>query len=157
MRKKLTTALLSLLFICTFCACNKTSDDALAQYKADVENFYAEALSSNERINNIDAESETAAEDLLHELDYVKTNFQNFADLEVPKEYPNVESLADSAAQLMSDAVEMYHSSYQDGTFNDFTAGMAYEKYCRAIETINCIGDILQGKTTSNSNATTEE
>lgn len=157
MSKKISTTLLSLLCILALCGCNGSSDDVLAQYKADVENFYAEALSSNERINNINAESETAAEDLLHELDYVKTNFQNFADLEVPEEYSGVESLADSAAQLMSDAVDMYHSSYQDGTFNDFTAGMAYEKYCRAIDTINCIGDILQGKTTQNDNTTTEE
>ncbi len=158
MRKKIAAILFSVLCVFSLCGCNK-SDDALAEYKANVENFYAEAEASNERINSIDAESETAAEELLDELDYVKTNFQNFADLEVPEEYESVESLADSAAQLMNDAVDMYHSSYEEGTFNEFTAGMAYEKYCRAIETINAIGDILQGKTPQSDNitVTTEE
>ena len=147
MKKKLSTALLLLLIICTFVGCTKSSDNDLAEYKANVENFYAEAIASHNRINAIDAESETAAQDLLNELDYVKTNFQNFADLEVPDEYKSVENLADSAATLMNDAVDMYHASYENGTFNEFTVGMAYEKYCRAINTINSIGDILQGNT----------
>lgn len=150
MKKKILALALTVLTCITFVGCGGNNE--LTKYRKSVESFYKEAVEINDSINEIDAESENAPEELLKELDKLNELFQDFADLEVPEEYIAVESLADEAAGFMNEAVTLYHSSYSDGTFNDFSAGMAYEKYCRAIIRINYIGDILQGKTLEGEN-----
>ena len=131
MKKRFCAFILCLAAICTLCACGDTNE--LDSYRKSVE--------------AIDAESEKAPQQLLIELDQLNALFQDFAALEVPKEYKAVESLADEASALMNEAVSLYHSSYNEGSFDEFSSGMAYDKYNRAIVRINYIGDILQGKT----------
>ena len=145
MKKRFCAFILCLAAICTLCACGDTNE--LDSYRKSVEDFYAEAIEINDNINAIDAESEKAPQQLLIELDQLNALFQDFAALEVPKEYKAVESLADEASALMNEAVSLYHSSYNEGSFDEFSSGMAYDKYNRAIVRINYIGDILQGKT----------
>lgn len=146
MKKRLFALVLSMSVVFALSGCS-SSENELGNYKKSVENFYADVIEINDNINSIDAESEKAPNELLDELDDLNVVFQDFAELEVPREYIAVESLADEAAVFMDEAVALYHSSFSDGTFNDFSAGMAYEKYCRAIIRINYIGDLLQGKT----------
>lgn len=145
MKKRIYSLILltSTLFILSGCGNSRSELDS---YRESVEDFYDEVIAVNDRINSIDAESENAPEELLEELDTLNELFQDFAELEVPEEYMAVESLADEAASFMDESVTLYHSAYSDGTFNSFTAGMAYDKYGRAILRINYIGDILQGK-----------
>ena len=150
MTKKIYLFLLSAVTMFSLIGCSNNSD--LDAYKKSVEAFYADVIEINDNINTIDAESENAPQQLLEELDALNEVFQDFAALEVPKEYIAAESLADEAASFMNEAVSLYHSSYSDGTFNEFNAGMAYEKYCRAIVRINYIGDLFQGKITENDN-----
>ena len=145
MKKRLCALALSAVALLSFTGCSNTSE--LDAYRKSVEEFYAEVIVINDNINAIDAESDKAPQKLLDELDELNTLFQDFAALEVPDEYGAVESLADESAAFMNEAVSLYHSSFSEGTFNDFSVGMAYEKYCRAIIRINYIGDILQGKT----------
>lgn len=144
MKKRICALLLSALCIVSLVGCG--SDNELDKYRKSVETFYKDVTEINDNINAIDAESENAPQQLLDELDDLNEVFQDFAELDVPAEYVAVESLADEAASFMNEAVTMYHSSFNEGTFNDFSVGMAYEKYCRAIIRINYIGDILQGK-----------
>lgn len=144
MKRKLCAVLIAAITIFSFTACGGNNE--LETYRKSVEEFYANAIEINDNINAIDAESEKAPQELLNELDSLNELFQDFADLDVPEEYVAVESLADEAASLMNEAVSLYHSSYSDGTFNEFSVGMAYDKYSRAIIRINYIGDILQGK-----------
>lgn len=145
MKKRINSLLLLILIVCTVTGCGNSQSE-LDNYRKSVEDFYDEVVAVNDRINSIDAEGETAPEELLEELDTLNELFQDFAELEVPDEYMAVESLADEAASFMDESVTLYHSAYSDGTFNSFTAGMAYDKYGRAILRINYIGDILQGK-----------
>ncbi len=144
MKRRIYALLLSALCVISLTGCG--SDNELDKYRKSVENFYADVIEINDNINSIDAESEKAPQELLAELDDLNEVFKDFAELDVPSEYMAVESLADEAASFMDEAVTMYHSSFAEGTFNDFSVGMAYEKYCRAIIRINYIGDILQGK-----------
>lgn len=150
MKKRICALLLSAITIFALTGCGEDSE--LETYRKSVESFYADVIEINDSINSIDAESESAPQQLLNELDELNVLFQDFAELEVPHEYIAVESLADEAASFMDEAVALYHSSFNEGTFNDFSAGMAYEKYCRAIIRINYIGDILQGKTLEGEN-----
>ncbi len=150
MKKRICALLLSVITVFALTGCGEDSE--LETYRKSVESFYADVIEINDNINAIDAESESAPQQLLNELDELNVLFQDFAVLEVPHEYVAVESLADEAASFMNEAVTLYHSSFSEGTFNDFSAGMAYEKYCRAIIRINYIGDILQGKTLEGEN-----
>lgn len=144
MKKRICALLLSALCVISLVGCG--SDNELDKYRKSVEAFYKDVTEINDNINAIDAESANAPQQLLDELDDLNEVFADFAELDVPEEYMAVESLADEAASFMNEAVTMYHSSFNEGTFNDFSVGMAYEKYCRAIIRINYIGDILQGK-----------
>lgn len=150
MKKKLFALTLSVILAFSLVGCG--ADNELDKYRKSVEEFYEDVVEINDNINAIDAESASAPQELLDELDDLNVLFQEFAELEVPDEYIAVESLADEAAAFMDEAVTLYHSSFTDGTFNDFSVGMAYEKYCRAILRINYIGDILQGKTLEGEN-----
>lgn len=152
MKKKIFALLLSVAMTASLLTGCGSDEGELDSYRSAVEAFYDDVVEINDNINAIDAESEKAAEDLLSELDDLNSVFQDFADLNVPREYAAIEDLADEAASLMDEAVALYHSSFNEGTFNDFSAGMAYEKYCRAIVRINYIGDILQGKTIEGDN-----
>ncbi len=145
MKKRIYSFILLISIVATLTGCGN-SKNALDNYRKSVEDFYDEVIAVNDRINAIDAEGENAPEELLNELDTLNELFQDFAELEVPKEYIAVESLADEAASFMDESVTLYHSAYSDGTFNSFSAGMAYDKYSRAIIRINYIGDVLQGK-----------
>ncbi|MBE5885581.1 MAG: hypothetical protein E7284_04155 [Lachnospiraceae bacterium] len=150
MKKKFFALTLSVVLTFFFVGCG--ADNELDKYRKSVEEFYEDVVEINDNINAIDAESANAPQELLDELDDLNALFQDFGELEVPQEYIAVESLADEAASFMDEAVTLYHSSFSDGTFNDFSVGMAYEKYCRAILRINYIGDILQGKTLEGEN-----
>ena len=150
MKKRIFALLLSASMLFALAGCGEDSE--LEKYRKEVESFYADVIEINDNINAIDAESENAPQKLLNELDSLNERFQEFGELEVPEEYIAVESLADEAASFMNEAVSLYHSSFSEGTFNDFSVGMAYEKYCRAILRINYIGDILQGKTLEGEN-----
>ncbi len=150
MKMKFFALTLSVVLTFFFVGCG--ADNELDKYRKSVEEFYEDVVEINDNINAIDAESANAPQELLDELDDLNALFQDFGELEVPQEYIAVESLADEAASFMDEAVTLYHSSFSDGTFNDFSVGMAYEKYCRAILRINYIGDILQGKTLEGEN-----
>lgn len=152
MKKRFFALLLSVAVTASVLTGCGSDENELDSYRSAVEAFYDDVVEINDNINAIDAESEQAPQKLLDELDDLNNVFQDFADLDVPGEYAAVEDLADEAASFMDEAVALYHSSFNEGTFNDFSAGMAYEKYCRAIVRINYIGDILQGKTLEGDN-----
>lgn len=152
MKKRFFTLLLSVAMTASFLTGCGSDDNELDSYRSSVEAFYDDVVQINDNINAIDAESDNAPQKLLDELDDLNGIFHDFAALDVPREYAAVEDLADEAATFMDEAVALYHSSFNEGSFNDFSAGMAYEKYCRAIVRINYIGDILQGKTLEGDN-----
>lgn len=137
---------LTILAVSVFALTGCSDDSELNKYQREVEKFYDELAERNDAINAINSDTQAASSELLDELDKVNIAFKNFADLDVPREYASVESLADEAATLMDEAVTQYHQAFAGETINDFDASMAYEKYCRAIVRINYIGDLFQGK-----------
>ena len=137
---------LTILAVSVFTLTGCSDDSELNKYQREVEKFYDELAERNDAINAINSDTQAASSELLDELDKVNVAFKNFADLDVPREYASVESLADEAATLMDEAVTQYHQAFAGETINDFDASMAYEKYCRAIVRINYIGDLFQGK-----------
>ena len=136
--------LLAILTVALLTGCG--DDGELLEYRKEVEEFYAELEERDQAINAISTDTQAASAELLEELDKVNVAFQEFAALEVPRQYASVESLADEAAELMDEAVSQYHVAFSGETINELDASLAYEKYSRAIHRINLIGDLFQGK-----------
>ena len=138
-----------------YTACGK--DPKLTQFKGEIDAFCTEISDIDTAINNVDAESDTATDELLGYLDQLDTSFQNFAELDFPTEFDYLESLADEASAYMTQAVESYHEAYSNGGYNQLTADYAKENYARAYKRIQIIITFLHGEQPENVNLTTAE
>lgn len=145
MKKKILATAVLIVTMFTTIACGGEKDE-LSQYKSEVDSFYKTISQCDTKINKIDSSSANASTELLKELDILNQAFKDFAAAPVPYEFAAVESLADEASEYMNEAVELYHEAFETDPFDEFTAGIAQQKYNRAIVRVNYIGQILQGK-----------
>lgn len=136
--------------------CGK-EDQALNTYKEEMTTFCNDIQEQSDVINAIDPASESAAEELLAGLDTLNQKFTYLADMEVPKQFASIESLADEAGSYMADAVTMYHEAFEAEKFDSVTLESANENYERAIKRVQYIGDILMGKVPDGADVTVED
>ena len=155
LKKKILAITAGLLPAMALTACGK--DPKLTQFKGEIDAFCTEISDIDTAINNVDAESDTATDELLGYLDQLDTSFQNFAELDFPTEFDYLESLADEASAYMTQAVESYHEAYSNGGYNQLTADYAKENYARAYKRIQIIITFLHGEQPENVNLTTAE
>lgn len=121
-------------------------DEALEEYKTNIETFTTNISDINDRINNIDLSSETHVADFLSCMDELKEEFAWFAELDVPEQFASVESLADDAGEYMAEAVSLYHQAFEAETLDTALLDVASENYKRANKRISYISSILQGE-----------
>ena len=127
------------------------TDPALTQFKTDMDNFCANVAEINDSINKIDAGAENASTLALGYLDRLDKEFQDFAEMDFPKDYDYLEPLADEAGDYMSEAVKNYHIAYADGGYDAATAAYARENSARAFKRVQVILDVLHGETPNTS------
>lgn len=151
------TIILFLTFVLlTVCLTGCGKEKALEKYKADVETFITDISAINDNINSIDMSSETRVEDFLTYADELEEAFTWFAELEVPKQFSSVESLADDAGVYMSEAVSLYHQVFEADVLDPLLLDVASENYKRANKRISYIASILQGETPEDEGITVE-
>lgn len=121
-------------------------DSELKQFKADIDSFCTNISELDTSINNIDAESETASQELLGYLDQLDIEFENFATIDFPEEFDYLEHLSDEASDYMKEAVSSYHDAYSNGAYNEHTAEYAHENYSRAYRRVQIIITFLHGE-----------
>ncbi|MDE6607616.1 MAG: hypothetical protein K2K54_07675 [Lachnospiraceae bacterium] len=126
------------------CGCGK--DEQLEEYKTQMSDFFDQIAGLNSDMNAIDASAEDAVSRLLSYLDATEAAFEHLADLEVPEEFGSVESLADEAAENMTQAVSFYHQLYEAESYDNNIAMMADEYYRRANIRLQYIISILHGE-----------
>lgn len=124
-----------------------TEDPELTKFKNDIDSFCGSLSDLDKSMNGINASSDNASAQLLEYLDEVDLRFQGFADLDFPAEFDYLESLADEASEYMTEAVEYYHLSFSNGSYNEYTAEYAQENYSRAIKRVKIILAFLRGET----------
>lgn len=146
MKKRIFATLLLCVSVCTLLTGCSKKDDELSKYKNQVDSFYKTVTQCDTKINKIDTNSASASKELLEQLDILDQAFADFADAEVPYQFASVESLADEASNYMSESVSLYHEAFESDPFDEISAGIAQQKYKRAIVRINYIGQLLQGK-----------
>ena len=155
MKKKILALTAGILTALALTACGK--DPQLTQFKEEVDSFCTGISDIDTEINNVDAQSDNAAEELLGYLDQLDASFKDFADLDFPDEFDYLESLADEASEYMTTAVESYHDAYSNGGYDQPTADYAKENYARAYKRIQIIITFLHGEQPENVNLTTAE
>ena len=144
MKNKLITLSLGLLTAISLTACG--SDPELAKFKTQKDTFCTTISEIDTSINNLDAESEYAINELLGYLDDLDDEFHEFAQVDFPDEFDYLESLADEASSYMTEAVKSYHDSYSNNSYNEYTAEYAQQNYARAYKRIQMIITFLHGE-----------
>lgn len=144
-------ALLSALLL-TGCG----EDPALAQFRKSMDDFCTKVSEIDTSINNIDAQSDGAADELLSYLDELDLVFQSFARLDFPEEFDYLENLAQESSQYMTEAVSSYHNAYSNGSYNEYMADYAGENYARAYKRIQIILAFLHGEQPEDEDLTIE-
>lgn len=148
MKKYTLLSILSILFtafVLTGCGENEAEKE-LNSYQASMTTFCDNISYIDEQINSLDGTGESDVEDLLKNLDTLKDQFAQMAQLNVPNKFITVENLADEASENMNMAVSYYHEAYASTPFNKNYSDAAFEYYTRANLRIGYILQILHGE-----------
>lgn len=150
--KKISVCLLLPVLCLTGCG----KDAKLAAYEEKMSSFFSTITELHSNMNAIDASADAVAAqaELLAYLDAMELEFNNLAALEVPEEFISVETLADEAAENMTQAVELYHQFFEGEEASSVTAEAAAEYYSRANIRLQYIISILHGEIPEGENVT---
>ncbi len=124
-----------------------SEDPELVKFRGDVNDFCTKIAETDQAMNGIDAEADTAVQEFLDYLKELDMIFQAFSQLDFPEEFDYLESTADEASSYMTTAAESYREAYSNGSYNEYTAEYAHENYVRAYRRIQIIISFLHGET----------
>lgn len=151
MKKKILSLFLSYILCFSICACG--TDPELAKFKSDIDKMCSDLVAIDKKMNEIDASSEHAVDDLLEYLDELDMKFARFAELDFPEEFDYLESISDEASDYMKEAVKYYHESFKDNTYSEHNASYAQANYERAYTRIQVILSHLRGEQNASQSA----
>ena len=135
---------MTLLMIFLLTACGE--DPELAKFKVNIENFCNNLSTLDTAINNIDAKSEKASDQLIIYMDQMDQQFKALAALEFPEEFKYLEELSDEASKYMSEAADSYAKAYANNSFDQAMSDYAYKNYKRAYKRIQLILIYMHGE-----------
>lgn len=137
------TAVCAALFLLT--ACGKLESQETTAYQNDMTDFTNTILDLNNKINAIDADSETAVSELLSYCDEMDAAFLSLSEMDIPNEYSDAEILSERASKFMTQAVLYYHTAFESEPFDQTALETANTYYSKAITYVNYIGQVLLG------------
>lgn len=140
MRKKILFLAIMLCLCMTGCG----KDQKLEEYNENISAFTLNIADISSRMEEIDTTSATASSEVLTCLDELQEQFMILAEMEVPKEFASIESLADEASEYMTEAVTLYHQFFESEEYSAETASIAQENYNRAMKRLSYISSLLQ-------------
>lgn len=143
---KIKLLLLSALLLSALCLSGCGKDAALEEYKENMTTFTENVSDIKIRMEEIDTDSEDANTALLSCLDELQVQFTLLSEMEVPNSFSNIESLADEAAEYMTEAVSLYHEVFEATEYDAATADVAAQNYDRAMKRLSYISSLLQGE-----------
>lgn len=153
MKKQLILSAAGVLASLLLTACGQ--DPAIADFEIKMNDFCTRISELDNSINGIDASSDSATTLLLGYLDDLEEEFTDFGEMDFPKDYDYLESLADESASYMAEAVKSYHTLFS-ADYNEELAKYAKENYARAYKRLQIIIAFLHGEEPENVNFTTE-
>lgn len=154
MKKKVRMLFAAVLTSIMLTACGE--DPELTRFRQSMDEFCTKVSQIDNSINNIDAESENATQELLAYLDELDLVFQTFAKLDFPEEFNYLEDLAEESSECMTEAVKSYHEAFSNGSYNQYIAEYAKEYYSRAYKRVQIIITFLHGEKPDDADLTIE-
>lgn len=130
------------------------NDRELEIYNENMTNFTTSIKKITAQMDEINPESEDAELEMMGCLNAMNTQFQMLAQMDVPKEFASVESLADEASAYMSEAVTLYSEIFSANEYQEENVLAAQENYDRAMKRISYISMLLQGELPEGDNIT---
>lgn len=143
---KLKVMVLSALLTFSLFATGCGKDADLTEYEENVTSFIDEVSNIKLQMEEIDINSDSAIVDTLICLDEMQEQFYLLAEMDVPKEFASVESLADEASEYMTEAVTIYHEVFEADKYDATNADIAAQNYDRAMKRLSYISTLLQGE-----------
>ena len=138
---KVLSAALALCLMLTGCG----EDPELTRFKNDFENFCINVSTLDTSINKINADSDSATDELLGYIDQLEEEFESLAAMDFPEEFDYLEELADQASEYMTEAAVSYHEAFAD-EYQENVGDYAYKNYKRAYKRIQIILIYLHGE-----------
>jgi len=140
--KKYRILLLGLLIMLYGCG----STDKLDAYYDGMSSFNSNVMIIAETLELIDEGSDSAVNQVCTQLDKMVEQFRIMSELEVPKKFEGCEELGDDAYTYIQEASRLYKEWAGNDDADDQLVNMARENYNRAMERVNVISVILQGR-----------
>ena len=114
-------------------------------YTEQMNTFYEEVNNISASINEINPDSEDAAEELLQNLNFMEQTFLSLETIEVPSDYVQNKEFGIKASTSMKQAVILYHQAFQSAPFDSDIAAEAKNYYEEAMKYANAIGNVMMG------------
>ena len=134
------------LALCAGCG----KDGRLTAFHEEMDLFYDGLTDSVSALEAIEPSDENAGEAVQEQLEEMSGLFDQLAAIEVPPKMEervgNVDELADEAAAYMEEASRLYRIALEDGGAGGPALNAARENYTRAMEQVNYIAVLLQGR-----------
>lgn len=127
----------------SFAGCGNT--ETLDNYYDGMQTFNGNIQIITETLELIDADKDSAANQVCTQLDKLVEQFRIMSELEVPKSFEGCDELGDSAYEYMQEADRLYKEWANDENADDQLVTMAKENYERAMQRVTYISIILQG------------
>lgn len=147
MKKRVPLLFICLLLSLSLMACGNVKDPEIIKFESDIQTFCDNISAIDANINNIDATSETADEELLSYLDQLDQYFKVLAEMSIPDEYAYLKELTTEASEYMSTAVTSYHEAFAGESYDANIADYAYQNYERAYKRVTVMLQLLRGET----------
>lgn len=145
MKHKILLLLLSILLTFSLSGCGQTS---LVDFQSEMDVFLKDITKVDAQMNTIDPDSEDAVKEMLECLDAMNNSFKLLAEIDVPREFSSIESLADEASEYMTLALQYYNEAFEEpDKYNSAKGDAALQYLQRALVRKEYIAIILQGGT----------
>jgi len=145
-RMKFKVLIISALLSLSLFTCGCGQDAELTKYEEEVTAFIDSVSDIKLRMEEIDINSDSAIVDTLICLDEMQEQFFLLSEMDVPKEFASIESLADEASEYMTEAVTIYHEVFEADEYDAANADVAAQNYDRAMKRLSYISTLLQGE-----------
>lgn len=134
--------ILSLLLFLSGCG----ESEELTAFEESMILFHENIIEIGSSIDAIDPSSPDAVESMNNQLSLLQAEFEGLAELEVPTQFSNIETLADDAADYMREAAKLFREAYEEDYVSDPFIQAAVDNYESAMKRLDYISTLLQGE-----------
>ncbi len=151
MSNKLFTAVICILCIFALSGCATSNSVKIASFEAQISTIIDSIEEINEKMNAIDADSDSAGTQMLKYMKELSSAIDNLAAVEVPSnEYQYVNDLAVEAQEYIDEAITLYSQILSSGAeYDPDIAEEAWQYYQKACRRVSIIVSLLHGNTPS--------